>query len=156
LATIFMKTLLTSILLLWIESIQGQSCMDSIKNYPSHIDTVVRKVVIFADEMPSILMDNTLFDLINKEIELNDLQCCPIYVWFKFVAEIDSSLTNILVCPQFAACDSTDLIERETKILVNRFTKLFSGIKTSPGKLNGRPIAVAHHSRIHYECMGIK
>jgi hypothetical protein len=149
-----MKTLLSLILLLLIESIQAQDCKDSIKNYSSYIDLTKRNVVLFADERPGIFKDNSLPDLINREINLDDIKCCPMYIWFAFIVETDSTLSNIVVCPQFAFCDSTELISREGILLKDRFRKLFSGIKTAPGLLNGHPIAVEHYSKIHYECMG--
>ncbi len=133
-------------------STQGQTCKDSLKNYLSTIDTTERKVVFIAEEMPDLFDSSEFFMKVNKEIKLDELSCCPIYVWYGFVVETSGTLSNVVVCPQFKSCDSLS-IERNSKILKAQFIKLFNNIHTSPGKINGKPVAIAHASRIHYECM---
>ena len=67
--------------------------------------------------------------------------------------EIDGTLSNIIICPQFLSCDSIEIEEENTKILKAQFHSLFKDIRTNPGKIDGKPVAVAYISRIHYECM---
>jgi hypothetical protein len=99
--------------------------------------------------MPELFNDITNFDKIN----LSELSCCPIYVWYAFVIEIDGTLSNIIICPQFLSCDSLEIEEENTKIIKAQFNKLFKDIRTNPGKIDGKPVAIAFFSRIHYECM---
>jgi hypothetical protein len=147
-----MKLILTIIFISLIYSLQGQDCRDSFRQYFSLIDTTSRKVVLFADKMPDLFDGNTLSLKVSNEIKSNELSCCPIYVWYAFVVEIDGTLSNIKICPQFMSCDSISIIEKDTKNLTDQFNKLFREIKTTPGKINNRPIAVAFISKIHYEC----
>ncbi|WP_439182647.1 hypothetical protein [Carboxylicivirga taeanensis] len=147
---------LTILLLLSIGlSIHGQTCKDSLRNYLATIDTTERKVVFIAEEMPDIFSSSEFFMKKNKEIRLDELSCCPIYVWFAFVVETSGTLSNIVVCPQFIACDSLS-IESNSKILKAQFIRLFENIHTNPGKIDGKPVAIAHTSRVHYECMDWK
>lgn len=146
------KQILILILILTLKSLQAQECEDLIMNYFSQIDTTERKVVLIAEEMPSIFKDNSLFNKLSKEIKSYDLSCCPIYVWYAFIVETDGTLSNIMICPQFMYCDSPDIIDENTKILTDQFNEVFSKIKTKPGKINNKPVAVANISKIHYEC----
>jgi len=149
-------TILILLLLLFIGfSIHGQTCKDSLRNYLATIDTTERKVVFIAEEMPDLFDSNTFFKKVSKEIKLDELSCCPMYVWFAFVVETSGTLSNIVVCPQFISCDSLS-IESNSKILKAQFFRLFEDIHTNPGKIDGKPVAIAHTSRIHYECMDWK
>jgi hypothetical protein len=130
-------------------SLKGQVCKDSISNYFSIIDTTERKVVLFAEEMPDLFNDISIFDKIN----LSELSCCPIYIWYAFVIEIDGTLSHIIICPQFLNCDSLEIEEENAVILKAQFHRLFNDIRTNPGKIDGKPVAIAFISRIHYECM---
>jgi hypothetical protein len=134
-------------------SLHGQVCKDSISNYLSIIDTTQRKVVLFAEEMPDLFDNDTFFNKLSKEIKLNELSCCPIYVWYAFIVEIDGTLSNMIICPQFISCDSQNIEEENSKILKNQFNRLFKEIRTNPAKIDGKPVAIAYISKIHYECM---
>jgi len=148
-----MRAFAISILLAINLSLQGQVCKDSIGDYLSIIDTTERKVVLFAEEMPDLFDNNKFFNKISNEIKLSELSCCPIYVFYAFVIEIDGTLSNIIICPQFFSCDSLEIKEESSKILKAQFNKLFKDIRTNPGKIDGKLVAVAIISRIHYECM---
>jgi len=148
-----MRTFAILLLLTISLTLQGQGCKDSISNYLSIIDTTERKVVLIAEEMPDLFDNNTFLTKIGNEIKLSELSCCPIYVWYAFVIETDGTLSNILICPECYSCDSLDIEEKDSKILKAQFNKLFKDIRTNPGKIHGKPVAIAIISRIHYECM---
>lgn len=148
-----MRSLIIYILLVVGFSLQGQTCKDSLRNYISNIDTTTRKVFLIAEEMPDLFTDVSFFKQISNNVDLSELSCCPIYVWYAFVVETDGTLSNIKVCPQFISCDSKDIEEKDAENLKKQWTTIFKDIQTNPGKIDGKPVAIAHSSRIHYECM---
>jgi hypothetical protein len=147
-----MKTILTILILLIFNCLNAQPCRVEIKNYHSKLNTTSRNIYMIVDDMPDFLNCSQVILMKFSNIDFSSLKCCPIYVWFAFVIENDSRITNILICPEFMFCENEIDLANDTKSVVLQFTKIISEIKTSPGKLNKQPVAFAYISKVYYEC----
>jgi len=132
----------------------GQDCSKSFEDYYSSIDTTDRPVFKSVEKKPEIsdgkffakMLQSQLFDSL-----FNSLQCCPLKVWIRLVVEADGTLTNIQVCTKMMFCDD-NIIDIETEKFNNRITNLFNNIKSAPGELNGRKVAVTCTLPVHFDC----
>jgi len=129
----------------------GQDCLKSIEDYYFSIDTTYRPVFKFVEKMPEILSGEFFMKMTNQSQLFDSLQCCPIRVRIGLVVEPDSTLTNIQVCTEMMFCDE-NIIDKESKKFNQRIVKLFSNMKSAPGELNGKKVAVTCIIPIHFEC----
>lgn len=129
--------------------VNGQVCKE-IANYYESIDTTNRPVYLVVEKMPEILESTNLMKLFQDSEILKGLECRPIKVWFAFIIETDSSLTNIEVCANMLECNDS-LLQSETAILNERVKSLLKNTKSNSGILNGEKVAVACTSYIRYE-----
>jgi len=129
----------------------GQDCFKFYEDYYSSIDTTYRPVFKFVEKMPEILDEKFIMKMIPQLQLFDNLQCCPFKVWIGLVVEPDSTLTNIQICTKMMFCDD-NIIEAEAKKFNQRITKLLSNIKSAPGELNGKKVAVTGMLPIHFEC----
>jgi len=146
------KSILIILIFIGLENYaNGQDCLKSFEDYYSSIDTTDRPVFKFVEKMPEILDGKLIIKIINQTPLLDSLQCCPIKVWIGLVVESDSTLTNIQVCTKMMFCDE-NIFDKESEKFNHRITKLFSNIKSTPGELNGKKVAVTCIIPIHFEC----
>jgi hypothetical protein len=130
----------------------GQDCLNSIEQYYLSIDTTFRPVFKSVEKYPEILNNRDFLMKTGRQSQLFDsLQCCPVKVQIRFVVESDSTLTNIQVCTKMMFCDD-EIIATETDKFNNRMTELLSNVKSIPGELNGKKVAVVCIVPIHFEC----
>jgi len=147
--------IITTLLVIWFPTlINAQECKGFLNNYYNSLDTTERKVYLIVDEMPSFFDDNqNILKVFSDCIDFKEIKCCTNFIWYAFVIENNGAITNIQVCPTFWDCENEIDIEISKKSVIERYTKVISEIKTTSGKLNNNPVAIAHISRVHYECM---
>ena len=129
----------------------GQDCLENIEQYYLSIDTTHRPVFKVVEKHPEILNGKFVMKMTHQSQLFDSLQCCPIKVWIGLVVEPDSILTNIQVCTNMMLCDDEVVVEESEKFN-NRITELLSNVKSIPGELNGKKVAVACILPIHFEC----
>ena len=129
----------------------GQNCFEFAKQYYLSIDTTHRPIFRAVEKYPEILNGELIANMTRQSQLFDSLQCCPIRVWVGLVVEPDSTLTNIQVCTKMMLCDD-EIIVDESKKFNNRVTELLSNLKSIPGELNGKKVAVACVIPIHFEC----
>lgn len=123
----------------------------NIHKYVSEIDTNNRKVYIIVDKMPELIKEPFYLHKKLATINFDTLKNRPSNVYFAFIVEIDGTLSNIKIHPEFQFCNEIEILESERQYIVQQFTQLLSSIKTTTGTLNNQPVAVAFISKIHYD-----
>jgi len=147
-----MRAIVTILTILIFELANGQDCRFDFKDYHQNIDTTKRPVYFTVDSMPDLMSTGKLLRFMTEKIHSIDNNCCPIYVWYGFVIEPDSTLSNIATCPQFYFCnDSIDLV-LETEYFNKKLKDKLMNCKVKPGLQNGKRVAVSTVGRIHFEC----
>lgn len=127
-------------------------CITEFKEYKNTIDTTKRPVYSFVETMPELAETNNIMEFFRRNINVADSSSCfPIYVYYGFVVEKDSTISNVMICPELRFCNDTlgQEILRQ-KLIVNLTTQLLKQ-KSSVGILNGEKVAVYSQGRIHFD-----
>lgn len=127
-------------------------CKMTLKDYKNTIDTSQRPVYLFVDSMPNILSSNNIANFFTDKIQVIDSsKCFPLYIYYGFVVEKDSSISNVFICPQLDFCEDYDNLEIEQQKMIDCLTKELLKVKTKPGQLNKEKVAVYTVGRIHFD-----
>jgi hypothetical protein len=94
------------------------------------------------DSMPEVIKNGNILSIMRDNILEIKSSCCPIYIWHGFVIEADSTLTNIMVCPQLEFCNETVDLVKENQLFQS---ELLTNLKK-------QKVAVMSYDRIHFEC----
>jgi len=147
-----MRTIVTILTLLIFGFANGQDCKFKFDDYCSDMDTTLRPVYIVVDSMPELSKNGNILKFMRENVMDIKSSCCPIYVWYGFIIEPDSSLTNIKVCPQLEFCADSVEYETEVKAFTDRLITNLENKKVVPGHHNKEKVAVVMYGRIHFEC----
>jgi hypothetical protein len=147
-----MKAIVTILAILIFELANGQDCRFKFDDYWSKIDTTLRPVYIMVDSMPEVIKNGNILSFMRDNILEIKSSCCPIYIWYGFVIEADSTLTNIMVCPQLEFCNDTVDLVKENQLFQSELLTNLKKQKVAPGFLKKEKVAVMSYGRIHFEC----
>lgn len=135
-----------------ISCFSQNNCLTSSIEYHNTIDTTKRIVYLFVETMPELTESNTIMKFFRNNLIINDSSSCfPLYIYYGFVIEKDSTISNVMICPELYFCNETTSMEKIKKELIEWLTTKLLQQKSSVGILNGEKVAVYTYGRIHLD-----
>lgn len=127
-------------------------CVANLKEYKNTIDTTKRTVYSFVETMPELTEIDNIMEFFHENMNIADSSSCfPLYIYYGFVVEIDSSISNVMICPELRFCDDTLAQEIFKQKLIEKLTTELLKQKSSVGILNGKKVAVFTIGRMHLD-----
>src|SRR5690554_1855211 len=114
-------------------------CVANLKEYKNTIDTTKRTVYSFVETMPELTEIDNIMEFFHENMNIADSSSCfPLYIYYGFVVEIDSSISNVMICPELRFYDDTLAQEIFKQKLIEKLTTELLKQKSSVGILNGK------------------
>jgi hypothetical protein len=146
------KIKILSVLFISMNCFSQENCENLLEIYRNTIDTTNRSVYAIVETMPDMTETNNVMNFFRQNIKFSEgTGCFPIYIYYGFVVERDSSITNVMICPQFVFCNDSVGEQVERQKIIDLFTNELLNKKSSVGLLQGKKVAVYTQGRIHFD-----
>lgn len=141
-----------ALLCLCLSCFSQNECIGTLKGYKNTIDTTKRAVYSFVEIMPELTETANLMEFFRNNIRVADSSnCFPIYIYYGFVIEKDSTVSNVMICPELRFCNDTSTQKINKQVLIENLTLKLLKQKSSVGIRNGKKVAVYTQGRIHFD-----